>query len=233
MLIVTSVFGQSVQIDTFRLNDHWQRNDNRFVKMQFPIIRSGDKKIDSLINNDLKNRFTGNQYSKDNLDSALTKWIADQIVYLNFEVTYNQNGILSFNVSAEGCTAYCTSWTDYFNYSTVNGRFLIISDIIDDLGKFHEKVMLDINLQYDNQKKELKELANDPNMEIDEPTYKWANNEYSKCQQNFKIESFAICSDYLEIIENCYLPNAIKNLTPIIELKYHFTDIKDNLKIKN
>ena len=49
----------------------------------------------------------------------------------------------------------------------------------------------------------------------------------------FTLKSFALHSDYLEIIEKCYLPNAIKNLTPTIVLKYKYVDIKEDLKIKN
>ena len=233
MFFGTIAFGQVVKVDTLRLAESEYFKDIQSDKINFPVVRSGDKRIDSLINRDLKNRFAGNENMIENVDSALSKWIADQIEFLDFKVTYNEKGILSINISAEGCAAYCTSWTDYFNYSTVNGRFLMISDIIDNLGQFNKKVILDRNLQYDNQLNELKVLANDPSMEIDETRYNWAKDEYSKCQQNFEIESFAIYPDYLEIIDDCHLPNAIKNLTPIIELKYYFTDIKDNLKIKN
>jgi len=37
--------------------------------------------------------------------------------------------------------------------------------------------------------------------------------------------------DRLEIIEDCYLPHDIKNLTPIIELKYKLSELGEHLKI--
>jgi len=233
VFIGTIAFGQSAQIDTFRLEKSERFKDIQSDEMNFPVVRSGNKEIDSLINTDLKNRFTDNEYPTDNLDSTLIKWTGDQIVFLDFQVTYNENGILSINVSAEGCGAYCTSWTDYFNYSTSNGEWLNISDVIDNSAEFKTRVDKDKKEQYAEQKRLLKEILNDQDSGIDESTYEWALENYEDCEKNSDLESFAIYHDCLEIIEDCYLPNAIKNLTPIIELKYYFSEIREELKIKN
>ncbi len=178
MFVGTFAFGQSVQIDTFRPEKSGRFKGIQSDKMNFPIIRSGNKVIDSLINTDLKNRFTDNEYPTDNLDSTLIKWAGDQIVFLDFKVTYNQNGILSINVSAEGCGAYCTSWTDYFNYSTLNGKWLNISDVINNEAEFKTRVDKDKKEQYAEQKQELKEMLNDKDSGLDESTYKWALENY-------------------------------------------------------
>ena len=220
MFIGTIAFGQEVQIDTFRLQKSERFKDIQSEKMNFPIIRTGDKEIDSLINTDLKNRFTDNEYPTDALDSALIKWAGEQIVFLDFQVTYNRNGILSINISAEGCGAYCTSWTDYFNYSTSNGERLNISDVIDNIVEFKTRVDKDKKEQYAEQKQLLKEMLNDKDSGLDESTYEWALENYNDCEKNSDLESFAIYPDRLEIIEDCYLPNAIKNLTPIIWLGF-------------
>lgn|SRR5690606_398936 len=233
VFIGTIAFGQSVQIDTFRLEKSERFKDIQSDKMNFPIIRSGNKEIDSLINYDLKNRFTRNEYPTEWLDSTLLKWAGDQIIFLDFQVTYNQNGILSINVSAEGCGAYCTSWTDYFNYSTSNGERLNISHVIDNIAEFKSTVEKDRKEQYAEQKRLLKEMLNDQDSGLDEATYEWALENYDDCEKNSDLESFAIYQDRIEIIEDCYLPNAIKNLTPIIELNYNFSEIGEGLKIKN
>jgi hypothetical protein len=233
VFIGTIAFGQEVQIDTLRLEKSERFKDIQSDKMNFPIIFTGNKEIDSLINTDLKNRFTDNEYPTDTLDSALIKWAGDQIVFLDFQVTYNRNGILSINISAEGCGAYCTSWTDYFNYSTSNGKWLNISDVIDNTIEFKTRVHKDKKEQYAEQKLQLKKMLNDQDSGLDESTYEWALENYEDCEKNSDSESFAIYQDRLEIIEDCYLPNAIKNLTPIIELKYKFSEIGEVLKIKN
>lgn len=233
VFIGTVTFGQEVQIDTFRLENSERFKDIQSDKMYFPIIRSGNKEIDSLINYDLKNRFTRNEYPTEGLDSTLLKWAGDQIVFLDFQVTYNQNEVLSINVSAEGCGAYCTSWTDHFNYSTSNGEWLNISDIIYNAAEFKSRVEKDRKQQYAEQKQLLKEMLNDKDSGLDESTYEWALENYNDCETNSDLASFAIYPDRLEIIEDCYLPNAIKNLTPIIELEYEFSEIGEDLKIKN
>lgn len=233
MFYGTIAFGQVVQVDTFRLADSEHFKDIQSHKMNFPVVRSGDKRIDSLINGDLKNRFTGNEYPNETLDSTLTKWAGDQIVFLDFQVTYNQHGILSIKISAEGCGAYCSNWTDYFNYSTLNGKWLKISDVIKNVAEFKTRVNKDKKEQYAEQRQELKEMLNDKDSGLDQSTYEWALKNYENCEKNSDFESFAIYPDRLEIIEDCYLPNAIKNLTPIIELKYKFSEIGEELKIKN
>ena len=60
----TIAFGQEVQIDTFRLMKSERFKDIQSYKMNFPIIRTGNKEIDSLINTDLKNRFTDNEFQR-------------------------------------------------------------------------------------------------------------------------------------------------------------------------
>tara|TARA_R110000868_G_scaffold314415_1_gene575339 strand:+ start:534 stop:1235 length:702 start_codon:yes stop_codon:yes gene_type:complete len=233
VFIGTTALGQSVQIDTFQLKESDRFKEIQSNKMNFPIVRSGDRKIDSLINTDLKNRFTRNEYPNATIDSTLFKWAGDGVIYLDFEVTYNENGILSINISAEGCGAYCTNWTDYFNYSTESGKWLTISDVIDTTGEFKIRVDKDKQLQYSEQKLELKEMLVDPESGLDKSTYEWAIENYEDCERKSNLESFAIYPDRLEIIEDCYLPNAIKNLTPIIELTYNLSEIEEHLKIKN
>ena len=183
VFIGTIAIGQEVQIETFRLEKSERFKDIQSDKMNFPIIRTGNKEIDSLINTDLKNRFTDNEYPKDNFDSTLIKWAGDQIVFLDFQVTYNRNGILSINVSAEGCGAYCTSWTDYFNYSTSNGEWLNISDVINNTVEFKRIVDKDKKEQYAEQKRLLKEMLNDQDSELDEVTYEWALENYDDCEK--------------------------------------------------
>lgn len=232
VLIGTLASAQEVQIDTFRLEKSERFKDMQSDKMNYPIIRTGDKKIDALINTDLKNRFTDNQYPTHNLDSTLIKWAGDQLVFLDFQVTYNQNKMLSMNISAESCGASCTGWTHYFNYSTSNGAWLKLADVIDNTVEFKTRVQKDRKEQYAKQKQLLKLMRNDQNSELDEATYEWVLENYDHCENNANLESFAIYPDRLEIIEDCYMPNALKNFTPIIELHYNFSEMREGLKLK-
>ncbi len=225
-------FGQKISVDTLFIPRIEKFSNVQNQKLKFPIIRTGNPQIDNLINTDIKNRFTNNEYPDLSTDSTLNKW-ADGIIYLDFQVTYIKNGLISLSISAEGCGAYCTGWTDYFTYNYVTGQYVTIDHIIDTTGKFRNRIITDRNKQYEQQKKELKKMLLDKNAELDEDTYKWALEQYENCEKEFTFGSFTLHFDHLEIIEKCYLPNAIKHLTPIIELKYKYADIKEDLKIKN
>ncbi len=226
-------FGQKISIDTLFLPKGEKFTQLQNDKLKFPLVKTGNLKIDRLINKDLKNRFTNNEFPNSPTDSTLIKWADDQIIYLDFEVTYLKNGLISLNVSAEGCGAYCTSWTDYFTYSVTTGKYVTINEIIDTTGKFKNLVISDKDKKYDEQRIELKKMLLDKESGLDDDSYEWALEHYGNCDNSFELNSFALFSDHLEIIEKCYLPNAIKNLTPIIELKYNYVDISEYLKIKN
>lgn len=201
--------------------------------LRFPLVKTGDPQLDKAINTDLKNRFTNNEYPELSTYAKIMKWADEQIAYLNFDVTYIKNGLISLNITAEGCGAYCTVWTDYYTYNYRTGQFLTLDQVIDTTGSFNARVVADKDRQYERQKKELKEMLLDSNADLDEDTYKWALEHYNECDSAFTLRSFALHRDHLEIIERCYLPNAIKNLTPTIVLKYEYTDIEKDLKIKN
>lgn len=226
-------FGQSIRVDTLLLpktvkDTHFQ-ND----KLKFPIIRTGNSDIDNRINKDLKNKFTDNEFPDLPPDSTLIKWADERVNHLDFRVTYTKNGIISLNISAEGCGAYCSFWTDYYTYNYETGQFLTIDQIIDTTGIFKKQVIAEKDKQYEQQKKKLKKMLLDKNAELDENTYNWALEYYENCKKEFTLNSFSLYADHLEIIERCDLPNAIRNLTPVIELKYKYVDIKKDLKIKN
>lgn len=219
-------FAQHLQIDTLFLfrNEKAGALDNQ--KLKFPIVISGHKKIDALINADIKNRFTNNEFTGLPADSTIIKWAGDQIIFLDFEVTYLKNGLLSLNISAEGCAAYCTGWTDYFTYSLKTGKHLSVNDIIDTTGEFRNMVFAEKDKQYDEQRAELKKLSSDPNSGLDDDTYKWVLEQYNSCDASFTLSSFALYPDRIEVIDNCSLPNAIKVFDPEIRLVYKYDDLR-------
>jgi hypothetical protein len=225
--------GQTLRIDTLKLPLSQHFKEIQSNKMNYPLIKTGNYKIDSLINFDLKNKFTNNEYPKDNIDSTIIKWADNQIIFLDFQVTYLKTGLISLNISAEGCGAYCSNWTEYFNYSTVTGKPLSINSVVDTTGGFRKLAIEQTKTQYNKNTNELKEMLMDKSSGLDSAAYNWTLEYYNDCGKSIDFESFALYPDHLEIIETCYLPNAIKNMTPIIELKYYYKDIKKYLKIKD
>ncbi len=217
-------FTQSVKIDTLKLE---LENDMGFEveKMNFPIIKSNHPKIDSIINNDIKNRFTYNEYPTLPTQIALDKWSDGQLVYIEFGVTYNQNNILSINISSEGCGAYCSSRTEYYNYSTKTGDFLTIYDVMDTSTQIIDTISHDKNKQFQSQKNELNNLL--IKKELDRDTYDFAIENFEDCENSFNYETFYISEKGLTIIYDCYFPHVIQSLAPIIVLKYDFSVMKN------
>jgi hypothetical protein len=225
--------GQVVKIDTLKVSPSKRFVEKQSFKLNYPIIRTGVQRIDSLINYDIKNKLTFNEYPSETIDSTIYKWAEGGLTDLNFHVTYDKNGIISLNISAETCGAYCTGWTEYFNYSIPTGKPLNLNSIVDTSGNFRNLVIIQRNAQYEKQKKELKEMLLDKKYELDSATYETALESYNECIRSFTRENFALYNDHLEIIETCDLPHFMQNLTPVIELKYKYNDIKEYLKIKN
>jgi len=232
LLFGLNSFGQNTRIDTLIIPIFNQFTDTQ-INLRFPIVKTGNKQNDLLINLDIKNKLTDNEFPDQPIDTSIIRWAEDRVIFLDFKVTFNKNGILSLHIDAEGCGAYCTSWTEYLNYSTKTGKSLKLSEVVDTTGNFRTKIYADKDKQYDQQKIQLKTLLSDPEADFDEDSYNWTFEEYENCQNSFYLKSFALYPDHLEIIAKCYLPNVMKNLTPFIDLKYNYNDIKDYLKIKN
>lgn len=221
---------QTVRVDTLKFSTSTNLTGLQSEQLKYPLIRTGNRYTDSLINFDIKNRLTGNEYPSERIDSSIIKWADEVIIFLDFEVTYNHKGILSLNIGAEGCGAHCSNWTEYFNYTVKTGKALSIASVVDTSGDFRQLVLSQAAAQYD---KEIKGLFANKSAEADSTNYSWALENYNDCRKAIDLERFALYPNQLEIIETCDLPNAIKSLSPNIKLIYKFQDIKKYLLLKN
>lgn len=222
--------GQSVLVDTLKFS-----TVNEIMQpliLSFPVVRADNEKISAKINQDLKNSFAGSEKDNPIADSIFIKQITENFTNLDFKVTFNKNGIISLNITAEGCGAYCTTWTEYFNYSTITGNSLEVNDLIDFSHGLKNEVIQNKTSQYEREREALERMRGDANSGLDEETYKWASEYYDGCESSFEVIDIALHDDYLEIIHECHLPRMIRALTPAIELKYKYHDIKEFLKIK-
>ena len=233
IFITTNVaFAQTNVVDTLIVSvSQKNRQDDKLV-LKFPIIKTGNAKTDLLINNDLKKKYFDYEFPDLSTKEIIRNWTNDLLVDLNFEVTYLKNDIISFHIIAESCGAYCSNWTKYFTYNLKTGNQMFINDFFLLNEVFVMQIMSDKNHQFELQTTELKEIWLDKNSGIDKSTYDWALNQYEGCKNDFEINSFVLFPDHLEIILDCSLPNAIKNLTPIIEMKYNYKEIEKFMKMK-
>lgn len=225
-------FGQGVQVDTLVVFTKKKEFHSQGYKLCFPNIKTNNSDVDYLINQDLRSRFIGERFNDPSFDSVITEWADESVVYLDFTVTYNKNGLISFNISVESCGAYCTDWTEYFTYSVKTGKYVTIDELIIN-DEFKNQIVSDKNKQYKEQKDTLYNMSLDEESEMDEETYRWALENYESCETSFQINDFALCNDYFEIIHVCYLPRIIRNLSPLISLKYNYSEISSYLNLEH
>lgn len=225
-------FGQKVQVEAFnfKLSDPYM--EEQADDLYFPVIHTGNENIDVTINNNLRNRIMGDEYSSYPLDSALNKWGGNELVSIGFIVTYNEKGILSFNISTLICGANCSGTTDYFNYSTVSGKLLEVSDVINLTEEFKALVKKDKVIQYAQEKIKLTKELNSEDADIDQEGYEIIVSSFEACGMDEKFKSFSISKDALTIYHTCNLPYEYMSYTPEISLEYPKSVIKKFLKIK-
>jgi hypothetical protein len=221
-------FGQAV-VDTVKIPFNARTGNRPDGDLFFPLVRTGDKNIDGLINNDIQVNFSQNEYQHETMDSTLLDMVEDGLVYFDFRVTYNKNKILSLQISAEGCGAYCTGWTQYFNYSLATGRPLNINAIVDTSGAFGTMVLQQKAIQFTEQRSILEEISEE---ELDMETYEVTREYYQECESNFNFQNFVLYADALEVICDCFLPHVIQSLAPSIELKFPYSTLTPYLKVK-
>lgn len=199
--------------------------------LKYPKIETGDPKIDSIINNDFKNRLTNNEYVNLSIADSFKQWTDSGIVSMDYEITLNNENIISFNTTNEFLGSYITRWKTYFNYSTSTGEYLDLENVIDLSGDFKQKILDDKKQIYSDAKKEL-ETPSDRNTEIDEQTKDWALKNYEACEENLNFKNFSLHKNHLTIYEECQMPNAIKTLSILEKTDYPYSEIKTYLKIE-
>ena len=89
----------------------------------YPLISTNNKKVDDLINFHIKNDIFSPDNEKEDVNKILIEYLNDYaLINLSYEITYKQDGLLSINIFYEGCGAYCSSNTTYFNFDLKTGE---------------------------------------------------------------------------------------------------------------
>lgn len=213
---------QSITIDTLKLKE-------KNADFHFPIVRTGNEQADSAINGNLRAAIESELPDNKNNESLFGRLKIGNYTDMFFEVTLNTTEFISLNITLKGCGAYCSSRTKYFTYSTKTGKLFDIRSVIDTSRFLHDQVFEDIQKVYAQQKSLLKEDR--LKGLIDEADYHLALEFYEACKNNFELDAFSLHNEYFEVISACDLPHYIKNLTPVTNLKYQYSEIESKLKI--
>lgn len=224
------ISAQSAKIDTLLLYD----STHKVLKgYEIPVIKTSNPKVDKRINLSIKQSFLNDTSSNTKiLDSLLEDWIDESLRYVQLQVTYNKNNVVSFQLQIESCGAYCSYWTNYFNYSLVTGHSLSIQSIIDTNGVLRKSIYKQKNKVYNEERKILKKQFLLDQIPSDTSGYELAMEYYDECQKGFNLKTFALYPDHIEFIDPCYFPQMIVSYKPDLELKYYYKSIRPYLKRK-
>lgn len=175
----------------------------------YPVIEAKNKSAGKLINDAIKKEVLSPEDNRQSLYSCLKENINEYgLSDLYYEVTFNKKGILSINIFSEGCGAYCSSTTSYFNFDIHTGKEITIKDIfdlngLDSLRKivYHDKVKV-LNKYKIEEQDELK------NNYIDSADYNWIIKEIdSNCIKMLNIERFSLSNSEIVIQDECVFPS--------------------------
>lgn len=183
-----------------------------------PIVLSGDPKLDLLINNDFLKDYLPEGQSGDDWEKRVSAIADEAYSKVYYEVTLNENNLLSFSVTTETCTAYCSEWTHYYSYDMKTGKRIKASEIMD-VAKANEIVKKQVEKGYAKHlEKTLAEVEDDMTKDL-------IKEELDGCENSFKVEDFKLFKDEIEIVDHCSFRNVIKGFSPSLTLKFKFSEL--------
>ena len=224
LLVSFSSYGQNISFREIKLRPNSRYYNTTEKTIIYPIVVTNNKRVDSLINSQIKNNVFSPDDEKQSIYKTLDENINDYgLINLSYEVTFKESGLLSFSIFSEGCGAYCSSGETYFNFDLKTGKKLVITDLIieNKLDSFHKIVFASKAKSLSKYKED--ELRSLKQGVIDSNTYDWALEQVdSNCINDVKLEDFSFSSFDMEIKDICEFPHAIRSEAPTYELKYTY-----------
>ena len=227
-IIVFQCAAQNATFKEIKLKPNAKYFTTKEQTIVFPVVTTRNPKIDKLINTQIKK----DVFEPDDENQSLKKLLLENIneyglTDVSYEITYNNHNFLSFSIFSQGCGAYCSSSTTYFNFDLATGKKVSIDDVIlkSKIDSFKNVVQSDkINIlnKYKIEEKGL--IGSD---DIDSSAYEWIISEVdNNCINQISLETFSVSGNSLEILDPCEFPHVIRSQEPAIELKYTFSSIE-------
>jgi hypothetical protein len=170
--------------------------------LRFPVVKTGDAHIDSLINHDFKNKMTDSEFKAKKVTAALQEWTESGITFMDYKVTFNDKNLISFQVTAAFAGAYLTNWDTYFNYSTLTGKSLSLDEVIDMTGAFKTTLVADKLQFFAAAKKELQKSKDGIHSDFDLNTERWALEYDQSSEENMTFKHFMLFDNHITIVQD-------------------------------
>src|SRR5436305_6732672 len=215
LLISLSLYSQNASFKEIRMRPYpkYYNPPKPYITIIYPLVQLKDQIAQRRINQFIYGKIL------EEGESAYKELLHRKslgLTDLDYEVSYNQNNILSISIYIqESGGAHLVDNTTYFNFDLSTGESIGIDDLLDPQKRelFEKKVGLDKRdslLEY-----KIIETALLSKYPADSLRYEWAIETLdSECLNKVNIEQFRLFKDHLEIIDECVFLNIIRSETP-------------------
>jgi hypothetical protein len=194
----------------------------------FPMVKTAIKTVDEKINKIIRDTLLFPQAFKNGnllpLRKLIDSNIASGLYYLDYEINFNKNGLLSIQFYTEMWKAYLTYQDLYLNFNLENGDLIPMNELIKPglQDTFWQLVHAKKNEEIENKIAELSESH--------ESNYTIAAQLMKDCGETIEQDAFYLSSVELVIIEKCAFPHYLRNLEPELEILISISEMSYYLK---
>ena len=228
-----NIFGQKAQVENLRYTATSVIDAD--IEINYPLIRTVNNTVDRILNNNLKNDLLSPGDPSVSMQTALIeKASIAHSLYIDFEITYNKNDIISIQFIEELCIANCDSATYSFVYSLRTGNSIVLSELLDTTALYQNMVKDDVELKYKEHIEYIRK--SDPETFWNTVDKEYLNEyiipSYETCKEEFNMNEFCLLENEIRIDAPCFFSRSERELRPDISLNYTFDSIKQYLKVK-
>jgi Deacetylase PdaC len=232
----TIVHAQSANFKEIRLRAKpaYFNPKDKYATIIYPVISTKNSKIDKLINAEIRNQILDADETYPGVLKILNSLSNDGLTDLLYEVTFNKNFILSFNIYTQySGGAHLVDNTTYFNFDLSTGKKITVSDLFiqDKMDSFKQQILS--NRQDSLKKYKMEELDLLRQKEVDSATYEFAIEQIENNYVSFDdFERFIITKSSIEFIDKVQFPRIIRSQEPSYHLKYSLKTLATFLNLK-
>jgi hypothetical protein len=188
----------------------------------YPIIKTSEPKIDEKINNTFfksVSYYYGSGFKKLPVHLMIDSFVYYGMTTLNYVISHNNNGILSFNVESYHCGANCWLNQYFYNFDLSTGKLFLLSDIISqkNASLLYKKLLKDKQHQIDS-------FINSVKQEFDNSEFKDITDWINTCKDSVYMDRFKIDSSGIVVFNKCYFGTIFRGYEPEIWIAVKFKE---------
>ncbi len=176
----------------------------------YPIVKTGNQSVDSLILAHSIVVVFGNDCVGMSLDDAYLKWSDSTGLVWHYEAVYNKSPYVSLRIDCEWLAAYSTQWSTYLNFSTATGELLTIHSLLDSNESFSQIISNEYSRQLQEYKKELVGVFAEDNGYSDEEATKDVSELLESYENELRFIGFSITEKGLVLRYGVFFPHYLK-----------------------